>query len=133
VESLAALALAWSLFHRISRARIGPPLAPLRSFRLGDEFVWGLLAGIAILVIPNFGQIRGLGLNLSLFFGALYALRGLGVLSWVIAPRALAVAIFIVCALIFWPRVLQASFVLVVGLGLLDNWLDWRRPARQAT
>src|SRR3712207_8406043 len=31
---------------RVSRARIGPPLAPLREFRFNDQLVWGLVAGI---------------------------------------------------------------------------------------
>lgn len=33
IESLAALGLAWSLFHRASRTRIGVPLRPLSEFR----------------------------------------------------------------------------------------------------
>ncbi|MEO6447480.1 MAG: hypothetical protein ABIZ91_18035, partial [Gemmatimonadaceae bacterium] len=33
LESLAALGLAWSLYHRASRARIGPPMRPVREFR----------------------------------------------------------------------------------------------------
>ena len=29
-----------------SRARIGPPLAPLKEFRFNDQLVWGLIAGV---------------------------------------------------------------------------------------
>ena len=127
LESLAALALAWGLFHRISRTRLGPPLTRLRDFRFGDQLVWGLLAGIVLVVIPTLGSLRGLGLNLILFFGALYVLRGLGVLTWFIAERRLALAILILLALLFTPAV--GILALAVGLG--DTWVDWRGRARQ--
>ncbi|HEU4564291.1 MAG TPA: hypothetical protein VFS05_06575, partial [Gemmatimonadaceae bacterium] len=41
LETLAALALAWALYHRLSRTRIGPALSPLRDFRFNDQMVWG--------------------------------------------------------------------------------------------
>ena len=127
LESLAALALAWGLFHRISRTRVGPPLTRLRDFRFGDQLVWGLLVGIVLVVIPSLSALRGLGLNLIAFFGALYVLRGLGVLAWFMAERRLALAILILLALLFTPAV----GVLALGLGLGDTWVDWRGRARQ--
>ena len=129
LESLAALALAWGLFHRISRTRVGPPLSRLRDFRFGDQLVWGLLAGIVLVVIPTLGALRGLGLNLIVFFGALYVLRGLGVLAWLMAERRLALAILILLGILFTPAV----GALALGLGLGDTWLDWRGRARQPT
>jgi hypothetical protein len=129
LESLAAMALSWALFHRISRSRIGPPLAPLRDFRFGDQLVWGLLVGVAILVIPSLSGLRSLGLNLVVFFGALYALRGLGVLTWFLRARRLAVALLIVLSVVFWPFV----GILSLGVGLGDTWIDWRGRMRQAT
>jgi hypothetical protein len=129
LESLAALSLAWGIFHRISRVRIGPPLGPLRGFRLSDQMIWGFLAGLAIVAVPSLAALRGLGLNLVLFFGALYALRGLGVLTWFIAPRGLAMPLFVVLAVLFWPIAALVS----ICLGLVDNWIDWRGAARQMT
>jgi hypothetical protein len=129
LESLAALALAWGLFHRISRTRVGPPLSRLRDFRFGDQLVWGLLVGIVLVVIPALGSLRGLGLNLIAFFGALYLLRGLGVLAWFVAERRLALAILVVLALLFMP----AFGALAIGLGLGDIWIDWRGRVRQPT
>jgi len=127
LESLAALALAWGLFHRISRTRVGPPLSRLRDFRFGDQLVWGLLVGIVLVVVPSLDTLRGLGINLIAFFGALYVLRGLGVLAWFIAERRLALAVLILLALLFTPAV----GVLALGIGLGDTWVDWRGRARQ--
>jgi len=129
LESLAVLALAWALFHRVSRARMGPPLAPLREFRFNDQLVWGLVLGITAVAVPTLAAFRGAGLNLLVFFGALYALRGLGVLTWFFAPGRLMVALTIGLAIFMWP--LLGVFALGIGLG--DTWLDWRSRPRPTT
>jgi hypothetical protein len=129
LESLAVLALAWGLYHRVSRARIGPPLAPLREFRFNDQLVWGLVAGITAVAVPTLNAFRIVGLNLLVFFGALYALRGLGVLTWFFAPGRLMVTLTIALAIFMWP--LLGVFALGIGLG--DTWLDWRSRPRPTT
>lgn len=137
LESLAALAVAWAAYHRLARARIGPPLAPLKEFRFNDQLVWGLIVGIATVLLPTLAYLQVLGKNLLVFFGALYALRGLGVLAWFLAPGALAASLAIGFAMLWWPvlnLVAVLGFILLVlaafGLGLGDTWADWRRRAR---
>jgi hypothetical protein len=137
LESLAALALAWAMYHRLSRQRIGAPLSPLREFRFNDQFVWGLIVGLVILVVPNLAGIRGLGANLVLFFGALYAMRGLGVLAWFMSPGTFATAIVAGAVLVFVPVVNVVAVlgfmtlgVTALGLGVGDTWADWRNRAR---
>lgn len=132
LESLGALALAWGLYHRISRTRLGDQLAPLRDFAFSDQLVWGLIAGIALFVLPTAGAWRGTGVNLLVFFGALYAVRGLGVLTWFLdashAGAPVMVGLAILAALLSAPA--------VVGLGLLglgDTWMDWRHRSGGAT
>jgi hypothetical protein len=129
LESLAVLALAWGLYHRVSRARIGAPLAPLKEFRFNDQLVWGLVLGITAVAVPTLKAFQTVGLNLLLFFGALYALRGLGVLAWFFAPGRLMVALTIGLAIFMWP--LLGVFALGIGLG--DTWLDWRSKPRPTT
>ena len=129
LESLASLALAWALYHRVGRARLGPPLAPLREFRFNDQLVWGLIAGLVVAVVPWFAPVDALGANLIVFFGALYAVRGLGIVLWFLSPGKLAMALLIVFAVLFW-HVLGA---LALGLGVGDTWLDWRRRAKART
>ncbi|HEU4993191.1 MAG TPA: DUF2232 domain-containing protein [Gemmatimonadaceae bacterium] len=140
LESLAALAAAWAIYHRLARARLGPPLGPLREFRFNDQLVWGLIVGLVIVFLPTLASVRVVGRNLLVFFGALYALRGLGVLSWFTAPGALATTATIGFAMLWWP-VLNAIAILgflllavaAFGLGLGDTWADWRRRARSTT
>lgn len=126
LQTLAALALAWSLYHRLSRARLGPPLAPLREFRFNDQLVWGLIAGITLTVLPTLGELRGAGLNLLVFFGALYLLRGLGVLIWFLNPGRATAVLLSVVALLLWPFVGATA----LAVGLVDTWADWRNRAR---
>lgn len=124
LESLAALAVAWGLYHRLSRVRIGAPLRPLREFRFNDQLVWGMIAGLTIVLLPTLAALRGAGENLLVFFGMLYVVRGLAVLFWFSASGAVAITI---ATLLFWPFV--AALALGVGLG--DTWVDWRgRAAR---
>lgn len=124
LESLAALALAWALFHRMSRVRIGPPLGSLKQFRFNDQLVWGVIVGVILLVVPPLDQLRGVALNLILFFGTLYALRGAGVLSYFLSPGLLTAIALTLLAPLLWPIYAVGAF----GLGLGDTWLDWRRP-----
>lgn len=127
LQSLAGLALGWELFHRLSRQRIGAPLARLREFSFNDQYVWAVAVGLTILVLPEFADGRAAGANILLFFGALFALRGFGVLASLRRARflvPLAALLFVVA----WP--LAASVTLL--LGLADIWLDVRRRARPA-
>jgi hypothetical protein len=140
LESLIALALAWTTYHRIARTRLGAPLGPLKDFRFNDQLVWGLIAGLAIVFLPALDFIHGAGRNLLVFFGALYAIRGFGVLSWFMAPGALAATLMVGFAMLWLPvltPVAVLGFTLLAlaafGLGLGDTWADWRRRARPTT
>lgn len=124
LESLAALALAWAIYHRFASVPVGPPLGKLRTFRFNDQLVWGLAVGATIFLLPPFIEGRGAGLNLLVFFGALYILRGLGVLAWMTKGRAFVIML-VLATLLAWPLV----GLLALGLGLGDTWLDWRNRA----
>ena len=125
LESLAALAIAWALYHRLSPVRIGPELGPLKEFRFNDQLVWGLAVGAILCLLPAFVEGRVAGLNLLLFFGALYLTRGLGVMAWMSRGRVLLIVV-VIMALVA-PPILGA---LAIALGLGDTWLDWRRRVR---
>jgi hypothetical protein len=130
LESLAALALAWALWHRLSRTRIGSPLGALRDFRFNDQMVWALIAAVVVLLLPSLAPLRGAGLNVLVFFGALYVLRGVAVLvSFVSSAGVVVAGAMIAAAVVFWP----AMTAIALGLGLGDTWIDWRRRARGST
>jgi hypothetical protein len=137
LESLAALALAWATYHRLGRARLGAPLRPLRDFRFNDQLVWGLIVGLTIMLLPTLTSLRGAGKNLLVFFGALYAVRGFGVLTWFMAPGSLGVTLTVGFIMLCVPllNVFAALAFIMAGiaslaLGLGDTWADWRSRAR---
>lgn len=129
LESLLALALGWAAYHRLARVRIGPPIGALKDLKFNDQWVWGLVVGITILLLPTLIEWRAAGLNLVCFLGTLYALRGAGVLTWWIPDRA---AIWLLLALVILVSVLGPLWVLVAtllvtfALGLGDTWQDFR-------
>jgi hypothetical protein len=125
LESLAAMGLGWALFHRMSNVAIGPQLGKLRDFRFNDQLVWGVAVGASIFLLPAFSEGKNAGLNLLLFFGILYMLRGMGILAWMSRTRVLTFMLFAL-ALIAWPLVAALAF----GLGLGDTWLDLRTRAQ---
>ena len=119
---------------------MGAPLGFLKDFRFNDQFVWGLIAGLTIVFVPALEFLDGTGRNLLVFFGALYAIRGFGVLSWFLAPGALAAALLVGFAMLWWPMlspVAVLGFMLLAlaafGLGLGDTWADWRSRVRSTT
>ncbi len=132
LESLLALALGWATYHRLARARIGPPIGALRDLRFNDQWVWGLVVGATILLLPTLAEWRLAGLNLIAFFGALYALRGAGVLTWWIPDRGALWALLVLLLLVavlgpVW--VLAGVLVVTFTLGLGDTWRDFRSGA----
>jgi hypothetical protein len=137
LQALAALALAWGVYHRLSRARIGAPLAQLKEFRFNDQLVWGLIVAVVAAFLDTLEALAGVGRNLLVFFAALYALRGYGVLAWYLSPRRLVLVLGAVAVLLFLPLLntvaalaLVALTIAAFGLGLSDTWNDWRRLAR---
>ena len=132
IETLLALALGWAAYHRLSRVRIGPPLSELRLVRFNDQLIWGLVVGGLMLFLPTLTEWRAIGANLALFFGLLYALRGAGVLRWLIPDRFIALAVVVVVLMIpllgvVWLLLTVLAVTFALGLG--DTWRDFRASA----
>jgi hypothetical protein len=128
LESLLALTLAWVMYHRIAATDLGPSLSALKEFRFNDQLVWGLAVGATIFFLPVFADGKDAGLNLLVFFGALYLLRGVGVLSFM--TRSKWSGTLLIVMTIFAPLLLGA---LALGIGVGDTWMDWRTRANANT
>jgi len=128
LESLLALALGWVIYHRIAPVDLGPRLGAVKEFRFNDQLIWGLAVGATIFFLPVFADGKDAGLNLLVFFGALYLLRGVGVLSFVTRSRWAATLLIVMT--IFAPPLLGA---LALGVGVGDTWMDWRTRAKADT
>jgi len=137
------MAIAWSLYNKLSGVPVGPALGRLRDFRFNDQLVWGVAVGASVFILPPFAEGKNAGLNLLLFFGALYVLRGLGILGWISNGHTIR----LVFAIIFFSVIAvtiayQLGFLVALGapltllafsLGIGDTWVDWRRLLQAKT
>jgi len=122
--ALAGLAMAWSWYQRITHEPLGVPLGRLDQFRFSDQLVWGMVAGIGLLVVPAGEAGRIAGQNLVLFFGGLYVVRGLAIVrSWSRQAPGLLLGLMALSLLFILPVALGG----LLSLGLADTWLDFRR------
>jgi uncharacterized protein YybS (DUF2232 family) len=104
-------------------------LASLREWKAPDLLVWGLIVSGFAIFIPGLESLKTLAANLLLVFGACYFFQGLAIISFYFnknnVPR-------FVRGVVYLFIVFQQIFTLfVVGLGLFDMWVDFRRLRKQ--
>lgn len=132
LQSVAALALAWALYHRIAREPHGEPLGTLAGFRFNDHLIWGVALSLLVFVLPRLGWVNALGGNLLVFFGGLYVVRGCAVLMAAAAaggfggPLAALLVVFVTLFL------MPVAALAALALGLTDTLMDWRRRLARA-
>jgi len=126
LELVLGMALATSLYHRVSRTPRGARLGRLSEFRFSEHLGWAAVIPLVIVLLPRLAAFKVAASNLLLVTGALYALRGLAV---AVAGAAFAgsgplTAVFAVVAGFFLLPVVLGGAVL---LGVLDAGVDLRR------
>jgi len=129
LASLAGLGVAWWVYLQVAQGRSGA-LAPLQTFRFDDHLIWVFIAGLLLVALTAGEGWTRIGSNTLVFMGALYMLRGVGVvlflnggLSW-LGGLMLALGMLLVA-----PVILGAT--LLIGLG--DTWLDVRDKVSAST
>jgi hypothetical protein len=132
LQSFAALALAWALYHRVARRPQGEPLGALAAFRFNDHLIWGVAGSLFVLVLPRLGWINALGGNLLVFFSGLYVVRGVAVLSAAAAAGVIGGPIAIVAATFVTLFLMPVAALAALALGLTDTLMDWRRRLARA-
>ncbi|TVP76362.1 MAG: DUF2232 domain-containing protein [Gemmatimonadales bacterium] len=126
LATLAALAAGWWMCIRI-RTGSGDALGRLRNFRFADGLIWLLIAGLVVGLVADWtGGWGRTGLNMAVFMGALYALRGFGVLLFLTGGLSwFGWGLLILGLLLAAPLLLAAALV----VGVADSWLDLRMRA----
>jgi hypothetical protein len=127
LSTLASMGVAWWLHLRIA-VRSDRGLAPVREFRFADPLIWLLIVGAGLVLTAQWSDGWGrAGTNLVAFMGALYVLRGLGVLLFLLGGVSITGGLMFALALLLAGPVLLGG-ALVIGMG--DSWLDLRARAR---
>jgi hypothetical protein len=132
LQSFAALALAWALYHRLARHPQGEALGTLASFRFNDHLIWGVAGSLLVLVVPRLGWINALGGNLLVFFSGLYMVRGVAVLSAAAAAGVIGGPIAILAATFLTLFLMPVAALGALALGLTDTLMDWRQRLARA-
>lgn len=121
LTSLSALGLAWWLNKKVTGSP-GEGIGPLTEFRFNDQLVWILILGV-VAILASSGMVERVGTSAVVFMGALYVLRGAGVLLFVTGGISLSWGIILSLGFLIVAHLMLAG-ALIIGLG--DTWFDLR-------
>jgi hypothetical protein len=129
LQALAGLALAWQLHLRLTSPPLGAPLARFSDFRIGDGWVWGIVAWLGVLILPVSGALQVAGTNLGLLASTLYVLRGAAIVAAFAEAFGISALALLIAAGTAAALAVPLLFVLpgLCTLGITDTWYQYRR------
>ena len=103
------------------------------AFRISDAFIWAVIgSAFAFFAGRYLAHARWLemaGINALISMGAVYFFQGLAVLTYFL--RRIKMPLIRIAAYIFIILFFQTIGVLIVGIGLADVWVDFRRRSQK--
>ena len=129
LQTLAGLALAWHLYRRVAFARAVVPATSFKDFRMGDGWVWGIVAWLGVLILPVSSALHVAGTNLGLIASVLYMLRGAAIVVTFAEAFGVSVVALVIIAGLAAALAVPLLFVLpgLCTLGITDTWYQYRR------
>ncbi len=135
VRLLPALLISITLFASWTNLMLAKPLlagkklffpdyGPLKMWRPPEQLVWGVVASGGMLLVPD-TTVKMLALNGLLVLMTIYFFAGIAIVSYFFEkkglPRMLRIFLYSFIA------IQQIALLLVVGVGLFDIWLNFRK------
>ena len=102
-----------------------PALAqpPLAAWHAPDSWVWGLIAALALIVVPQ-NTARFVGMNIAILYAVLYLAQGSAIVDHYLRKAGIkSIGRGLLLALVL----AMPSVVFVVALGIVDIWADFRK------
>jgi len=135
LQTLAGLALAWHFYRRLTPGDAGSeivtPAAPerFRDFRMGDGWVWGIVAWLGVLILPVSNTLHMAGTNVGLVAGVLYVLRGAAIVVTFAEAFGVSAATLVLVGGAAAALAVPLVFVVpgLCTLGITDTWYQYRR------
>jgi hypothetical protein len=127
LQVLAALTLALAVYRRVAGHPIGRTPGRFRDLRFSEHLGWGVVAALAVIVIPKLAALKLAAANVLLVAGVLYALRGTAVIAYglqVFGAGGVLFWLFATLAIVFMLPIVVGGAIL---LGVLDAGLNLRR------
>ncbi len=124
--SIFQAAVCYGLSRSILSRAGGPTLSdrvPLAQWHAPDVWVWGLIAGLALIMIPD-EAARYTGWNIAIIYALVYVTQGVAIVDYYltkarIRPFMRGILHSLILAL--------PSIVFVIALGVVDIWGDLRK------
>lgn len=128
LQTLAGLALAWQLHLRLTLP-LGEPLTRFRDFCIGDLWVWGIVAWLAVLILPVSAGLEAAGTNIGIVAGTLYVLRGAAIVTTFAEAFGVSVLVLVIAGAAAAALAVPLIFILpgLCTLGITDTWYQYRR------
>ncbi|RTZ97421.1 MAG: hypothetical protein DSY90_07330 [Deltaproteobacteria bacterium] len=101
-----------------------PATGPLNQWRAPELLIWLLIACGGMLLIPS-GTLHMIGLNGLIVLVTIYFFQGIAIVSFYFNKKNFSKA----AKILFYGLIVVQQLLLfvVIGLGLFDVWLDFRR------
>lgn len=104
-----------------------PDFGDLSRWKLRDRYVW-LVIIPGLLVLLPVGEVKIVGLNILIVMLFLYLFQGLSVINFYFNAKQVPIFVRVVGYFLIFAQ--QIVLLLVVGLGLIDVWVDFRKLQR---
>jgi hypothetical protein len=123
LQAACCFVIARAVLLRQTVTERAPAQTLLVSWHAPDSWVWGLIAALALIVIPQ-ETARLAGWNIAILFAVLYLVQGSAIVEHYLRKagiKAIGRGLFLALLLI------MPSIVFVVALGIVDIWADFRK------
>jgi len=100
-----------------------PAQQPLAAWHAPDPWVWGLIAALALIVIPR-ETARFIGWNIAILYSVLYLVQGAAIVEYYLRKVGFKTVMrgMMLALILALP-----SVVFVIALGIVDIWADFRK------
>jgi len=101
-----------------------PDFGDLACWKFPDRMVWIVIMSGGLLLIPVWA-FRVVGLNLLILFLFIYMFQGLAIVTFFFKEKRVPRFIRVICYFLIFAQ--QILLLLIIGLGLFDVWIDFRK------
>jgi len=133
IYSVMVTGFSFLLMKKIFMKKQGESVRSLELFRINDYSIFSLIAGWGVFMLLDknrFQVISVIALNVALAASVLYIIQALGILKFFIIKKGMPVILLpllILTLLLLGPSILMFALIVLIGIGTLDLWGDFRK------
>lgn len=133
IYSIFVTGFSFLLMKKIFMKKQGTRVRSLELFRLNDYLIFSLIAGWGTFMMLDKVQypvISAIALNIALAASVLYIIQALGIIKFFIVKKGMPVILLpllILTLLILGPSIIMFAMIVLIGVGTLDLWGDFRK------